>query len=183
MAVTYWYIGGDEMQAVEEQLRKADPVQVVEELSASRAKTLLLFTRILIDQVGKEKATELIRKARYDAWYEMGQKAAEALANPRDIDSYINEYIYKFMAPGKKAYVPPQELERVSDQKAVFRTRCCFLAEALLKYGDKETLEVVKAYCCHDIAWANGFNPKMKFEMTKFFLDGDDCCEFAFETE
>ena len=171
------------MQAVEEQLRKADPVQVVEELSASRAKTLLLFTRILIDQVGKEKATELIRKARYDAWYEMGQKAAEALANPRDIDSYINEYIYKFMAPGKKAYVPPQELERVSDKKAIFRTRCCFLAEALLRYGDKETLEVVKAYCCHDIAWANGFNPEMKFEMTKFFLDGDDCCEFAFETE
>ena len=51
------------MQIVEEQLRKADPVQMVEELSSSRAKTMLLFTRILIDQVGKEKAKELIRKA------------------------------------------------------------------------------------------------------------------------
>ena len=171
------------MQTVEEQLRKANPVQVVEELSAARAKTLLLFTKILIDQVGKERAKELIRKARYDAWYEMGRRAAEALGNPKDIDSYINEYIYKFMAPSKKPYVPPQELERVSDKKAIFRTRRCFLAEALLKYGDKETLEVVKDHCCHDIAWANGFNPKMKFEMTKFFLDGDDCCEFTSEAE
>jgi len=171
------------VQIVEGQLRKADPVQVVEELSSSRAKTMLLFTRILIDQVGKEKAKELIRKARYDAWYEMGRKAAEALGNPKDIDSYINEYVYKFMSPGKKPYVPPQQLERVSDKKAIFRTRYCFLAKELLKERDKETLEVVKAYCCHDIAWANGFNPEMKFELTKFFLDGDDCCEFTFETE
>lgn len=170
------------MQTVEEQLRKANPVQVVEELSASRAQTLLLLTKILIDQVGKEKAKELIRKARYDASYEKGRKAAEALGNPRDIDSYLKEYVHKVMAPGKKAYVPPSEVERVSDKKAVFSTRRCFLAEALLKYGDKETLEVAKAYCCHDTAWANGFNPEMKFEVTKFFLDGDDCCEFTFET-
>ena len=171
------------MQVVEEQLRKADPVQVVEKLSSARAEILLFFTKILIDQVGKEKAKELIRRARYDSWYEMGRKAAEALGNPRDIDSYINEYVYKFMSPGKRPYVPPQQLERVSDKKAIFRTRYCFLAKALLKDKDKETLEVAKAYCCHDIAWANGFNPEMKFELTKFFLDGDDCCEFTFETE
>ena len=46
----------------------------------------------------------------------------------------------------------------------------------------QEMLEfLAENYCVHDIAWANGFNPDMKFEMTKNFLLGDEYCEFTME--
>ena len=51
------------------------------------------------------------------------------------------------------------------------------------KIADEEVQEfLADCFCVHDRAWTNGFNPEIKFEQTKSFLKGHDCCEFVFET-
>ena len=80
-------------------------------------------------------------------------------------------------------WVAPGEFICRTKNKAVRRTsNYCFKAEAFKRFADKEMLEfLAENYCVHDIAWANGFNPDMKFEMTKNFLLGDEYCEFTME--
>jgi hypothetical protein len=176
-------VAKDQREKVERQLRDADPVKLCEELSTSRAQDILLMARILIDQVGLEKAKELVYKARYDSAYKKGRKAAEAKGNPKDIDSIVDWYFLKQAATKDKPYVlkgkgfeVKTETKFVSEPLAI-----CYLGEALVKYGDPETVQVAEARCCHDIAALNGFNPDIKVEWTKSYFHGDGCCQFALE--
>ena len=171
-------------QLRELQLAKLDSVSkeaLVEGLLASRARDLFTLVRILVSQVGKEKAKELIEEAVGDASYKSGKEAAEKAGNPTDIDGYIEANTINLL--GKIAAACTPEIVERTKKRYVFRCTKCYPAEAFLKVGagDPETLEVVKYCCPHDTAWAHGFNPNMKFERTKFLLDGDDCCEFVVE--
>ncbi|GAI19374.1 unnamed protein product, partial [marine sediment metagenome] len=133
-----------------------------------------------ISLVGEEEAGKLIKKARYDDYYERGRALAEKLGNPKDLDSYVENVFIKSKSP---VWVAPGYFAYRTKNKAVYRTsNWCFKAESLKKFVDKEMLEfLAEYYCVHDGALANGFNPDMKWEMTKNFLRGDDCCEFTFE--
>lgn len=156
--------------------------QLVEGLMLMRARDIFTLVRLLVSQVGKEKAKQLIEEVQYAAAYQRGKAAAEKAGYPTDVDGYI-EANSSFMRK-IPASIPSVVVERTK-KRFVSRNIRCLPAEALLKVGaeDPETLEVVKYICPHDTAWAHGFNPKMKFERTKFLLDGDDCCEFVTEVE
>jgi hypothetical protein len=111
---------------------------------------------------------------------------------PKDIDSYIEahwvpkpratieEYLKTNKAPFWSA---PGHFTYRTKTKAVHRTsNWCFVWEAFKKVADAEMIAfLAKYYCVHDAAFAKGFNPSMKFEMTKNFFRGDDFCEYTFE--
>ena len=140
-----------------------------------------MMTEILVSQVGKEKAKELIEKATYSRFYKLGRELAKKAGNPQDIDGYIEAILIEQL--GSMPEVPPVEIVERTKNRVIFAARDCFIAEAFAEVGEPEILEVAKYRCCHDRATANGFNPKMKFEMAKFLLNGDDCCEFVAELE
>jgi hypothetical protein len=175
----------EQRKKVEQQLREADPVQICEELSASRAKDILLMARILIAEVGLEKAKELVHKSRYDFFYKRGRKAAEERGNPKDVGSVADWYFTGQAATKGKPYVLKGKghEERTKTRYVSEPLRVCYLAEALLKYGDPETLQVAEARCCHDIAAMQGFAPHLKIGWPKSFFKGDGCCQFSIEEE
>jgi hypothetical protein len=147
-----------------------------------RARDLFTLVKVLITQFGKEKAKELIEEAQYAAFYQRAREAAEKLGNPTDLDSYIK---WQKTRTGNIPSAPMSEVVERTKNNYVFRSRNCYQAESVLKYGveDPEILEVIKYCCPHDTGVANGFNPKMRFKRTKFLLDGDDCCEFVAEVD
>jgi len=174
----------DREKAREIQLAKLDSVSaeaLVESLLASRARDLYKLVKVLISQVGKEKAKKLIEEAQYAASYKSGREAAEKAGNPKDIDGYIEANTINLLSKIPAACIP--EIVEKTKNRYIFRCRKCYQADSVLRVatGDPETLEVLKYCCPHDTAWAHGFNPDMKFERTKFLLDGDDCCEFVAE--
>lgn len=169
-------------------MAKATKEELVATSQDTRVRDILLVTKTLVSQVGKEEARKLIGKAQYDIYYKLGREAAERLGNPQDLDSYIEEYWVKFL--DRRPLVPPTAFVERTKNRAVCRTTSCVLYDAWRKiagdpnmrarYG-KDTFEAAKGRCDHDLAWANGFNSNIKLERTNFFLDGDDCCEFVVE--
>lgn len=149
---------------------------------------IFLFSRVLIDKFGKEEARALIEKARVDYNYKRGRAEAEKLGNPQDADGYIEKMLEK---QNLQPLGPDAKVSERTKNKVVFSTAPCIIADAykalaadpkVVEMFGADAIEVAKAHCTHDRGWANGFNPKMKFQMTKFFLDGDDLCEFVAET-
>jgi hypothetical protein len=150
---------------------------------------IFLFSRVLIDKFGKEEASRLIEKARVDYNYKRGRAEAEKLGNPQGVDAYMEKMLEKQNLQPLGADVKITERTK---NKVVFNTSPCIIAEAykalaadprVVEMFGGDAIEVAKAHCTHDRGWANGFDPKMKFQMTKFLLDGDDLCEFVAETE
>ena len=155
--------------------------ELIKKMLDMRARDIITFAKILVSQVGKEKAKDLIKKARWDAWNQRGEIVAEKAGNPQDLDSYIEEYFIKEM--GLMPWVPPTEWDEKTKTKAVTTYRIDCIGKSLAELGDEDIREIVReAYCVHDIAWAKGFNPNIKIEMTKTFCAGDDCCQFVIES-
>jgi hypothetical protein len=179
--------------------KKLDTVSretLVKSVMALRARDLFTIVKVLVSQVGKEKAEELLEEAQYEIFYKRGKDAALRAGSPKDIDGYVKANTLDLLGCIPSAPIP-EVIER-TEKKYLFRCTKCSQAESLLSFGtgdsgglvetlhcseDQETLEVVKYMCPHDTGWAKGFNPDMKFARTKFFLDGDDYCEFVAEVE
>jgi len=167
-------------------LAKMDSVgseKLAESIFDLRARSIFILVKVIISLVGKEKAKELIEEAQYSNFYKRGKEAAEKVGNPTDVDSFL-ELKGGGLLGNLPFLTPPEIVEKTKNRLVTTCTRC-LEAESLLKVGagDPETLEVAKYCCPHDTAWANGFFPNMKFQRTKFLLDGDDCCEFVAESE
>jgi hypothetical protein len=179
--------------------KKLDAVSretLVKSVMGLRARDLFTVVKVLVSQVGKEKAKELLEEAQYATFHQRGKDAAVRAGNPKDIDGYVKANTLDLLGCIPSAPIP-EVIER-TEKKYLFRCTKCSQAESLLSFGagdsgglveashcseDQETLEVVKYMCPHDTAWAKGFNPDMKFARTKFFLDGNDYCEFLAEVE
>ena len=157
-------------------------IELMEHSFALCVEAIIIYSKILLEHLGKEKAIDLVKRARWDARYGRGREAAEKLGNPKDIDTFIEAYFVRAM--DGLPFVPPAEIRRCEKDRVVAGVSKCFLAEAVQKHNlDRNILDVVKAYCNHDEGWAAGWNPDMKFEKVKFLLNGDDSCDFLCEVK
>lgn len=167
------------MRTLEEKMEELPRKELVEFSYKLRAEDIVMYSKILLEQLGKEKAIELVKKARWDARYGIGREAAEKLGNPKDVDTFHNERM-KFM--DKIPFVPPSEIVERTKNRIVSRTTKCFLSDAILSRKlDGDLMDVVKAYCNHEEGLAGAWG--MKCTKQKFFLNGDNCCEFMWEVE
>ncbi len=150
--------------------------EIIEFEASLRAKDMFRLAKILIEQLGREKAKEIYEREIYSIYNKQGREAAEKLGNPSDLDTYLNVWAVEAMA-SIPAVQPPIITERTENMVRWGVTHC-YYGDAYRKIGDPVTFEVIKSRCCHDIAWTHGFNPKIRIERTKFLLDGDDMCEW-----
>ncbi len=170
----------------EAKIAKARPEDLVAEWHWTLALYIILYCKMLVSAVGTEKAKETSEKVIHDFWYKVGKTAAQKLGDPRDLDSFLEEYLVKMM--GDLPVVPPIEIVERTKNKCIFGVKRCLRLDAVKRIieefpelAEPETMEVVKAFCAHDEGWAKGFNPEMRFERIKFLFDGDDGCFFECE--
>jgi hypothetical protein len=173
---------GQRMLTLEEKMEGMTRMELMEHAFASLAETVIIYSKILLEHLGKEKAIDLVKKARWDARYGRGRETAESLENPKDLSAFLEAYFVKAM--DRLPFVPQAEIREHTKDRVVVGVSKCFLAEAIQKHNlSEDLLDVVKAYCNHDEGWAAGWNPDMKFKKVKFLLNGDDRCDFLCEVK
>lgn len=154
--------------------------ELIEMMMDIRARDIITLIKILVSQVGKERTKELIKKARWGAWYQRGKRVAENAGNPQNLDSYIESYWVREM--NQMPWVSPVEWDERTKNRAIATCTFYCIGKALAKLGDEVIKEIVReAYCVHDIAWASGFNSNIKIHLAKTYCQGDDCCQFVME--
>lgn len=166
-------------------LEKLDVYEVMASASRARAGDLIMLAKLLVSAVGKEKAIELIKKARQDRYYKAGVERAKALGNPNDLDTYLQDTFIECSA--MPPWVQQGEVLQKTDRMVVVRTPNCGIARAIKDNpgADPETIDVIhRGYCQHDETFASGFNPKLKLVNTRNAVaDPEDNCEFRIELE
>jgi hypothetical protein len=177
------------LKALDEKIDAKTKEELIAHVSNEQMRERLIWTKSLVDIFGKEQAKKVIHNTLYPIWYAWGRETAVAMGCPQDLDGFIK------MREGRAGnpIVPPSEIVEKTKTRYVTRTNRCFIAEAYFRYkenkrdyhkfGGDDVFEAVKSRCDMDTARWNGFNPKIKVTRTKFFFDGDDCCEFVCELE
>ena len=169
------------MATLEEKLDRGTRTELVERIYIRKVEAIILYSKMLLEQVGKEKAIELVRNAKIASRSQDGRRRAEEMGNPKDLDTYLKEYE---KVVEKIPYSPDMKILERGEKRAVWSIPKCFLAEAILiKNPDKDVLDVVKAFCVHDQAWAIGFNPDIKIRRVKYLVEGDDSCDYLCEID
>lgn len=163
-------------------LEEVPRLDIVRENKRTRARDVILLTRLLIDALGKEEAGKQIKKARYEQAYQQGRQLAEKLGNPQELDDYIEHIWINQKMPW---WVDPGVFLYRTKTKAVIRTSYkCYLFEGFRNQltDDPELQKFLgDNYCVRDSGVAKGFLPKMKCTQTKSFFWGDPYCEWEFE--
>jgi nitroreductase len=125
------------------------------------------FCETLVEELGEERGSELIRKA-VDAYgkrigHEAKKKVLEKglTLNPKNFISDLPDDAWRT----EKVIVDGEERVRVHH---------CPLAAEWMEWGDPEK---ARLYCYVDQAKMKGFNPEYEYIHVKNLLDGDDCCE------
>jgi hypothetical protein len=168
------------MPTLEEKMESMTRMELMKHVFATLAETVIIYSKILLEHLGKEKAIDLVKKARWEARYGRGRETAESLGNPKDLCAFLESYFGKAM--DRLPFVPQAEIRKYTNDGVIVGVSKCFLAEAVQKHNlGEDLLDVVKAYCNHDEGWAAGWNPDMRFQKVKFLLNGDDACDFLCE--
>jgi len=129
----------------------------------------------LLSVTTKEKAKEAFYKANYNPIFMRARAAAEALGNPKDLQSYRD-----FETEGLETndFIPPVEVLEETKTRFVGQIHICPYAESLREFAEnfpnivtKDVLEVALCRCdALDVARANGFNSDMKYKRIHFML-------------
>jgi nitroreductase len=127
------------------------------------------FCETLVEELGLERGTELIRKA-VDAYGErIGQEAREKALEkgltltPENFESDLPD----------EAWITE---EVIVDGEERMRIYHCPLASEWMEWGDPGK---ARLYCSVDQAKMKGFNPEYEYIHVKNVLDGDHYCELA----
>jgi hypothetical protein len=151
------------------------------------ARANMLSAKALLDSgLSVEEAKKIVEKTSLDFNYAIGRKRAEELGNPKDIDTYFEEYVGKMMQ--NIPWVDPCQVIERTEKRAVWGVNKCLYAEFIheMKREFPDTLtdevyDVIKSRCMHDEGWSLGFIPEMKYKRVQFILDGDPGCFFDVE--
>ena len=127
------------------------------------------FAKTLLEELGEDKGTELIRKAINAYGSHIGNAARDkSLAKglpltPENFESDLPDLAWE----GEEVTV---------DEEERYRIHTCPLAKEWLEWGEQKT---ARLYCFVDQAKMKGFNPEYEYVHTKNILDGDPYCELV----
>ena len=131
------------------------------------------FAKELMEELGKEKALQIIAKAFEKLQVRRAKELAEELGD-NSLET-LARYYQKRAAENENLHV----LE-VTDSRMATKISRCRALEAFTQLGAPE---ICRAYCGSDYAYVKAFNPRMKLIRTKTLADGDDCCNHIWALE
>jgi hypothetical protein len=151
------------------------------------ARANMLSAKALLNAgLSVEQAKEVVRKTHFEFNYAIGRKRAEELGNPKDIDTFLEEYVGRMMR--SIPWVDPCQVLEKTEKRVLWGGETCMYADMIqeLRQDFPDTLtddvyEIMKCRCVHDEGWALGFIPVMKYSQPEFILDGDARCLYDCE--
>jgi len=168
------------MVTLDEKLESVSRKKLAELAMDSSARNIAVYSQMLMDELGKERAMEVIYKKRFDDSFKIGKRNAERAGKEKTEDLASLSESESFDNP----FVVPHEVVELTETRYVSTTKGCLIGEAILRLNlDKDLLDLVKLWCTHDFGRLAGWNPKIKLTKPRFLLDGDDLCEFVHELE
>jgi hypothetical protein len=148
-----------------------DAKEQVRKVCARLALLHISFSKVLVEELGEEKGTDLILKAikKYGAY--VGEDAKKR-AIDRELSNTPENYVGDLPNYGMH-----DKIERFSeDNENRIRAHGCVMGKVWREL-DEEKLG--RYYCYVDPAKYMAFNPEYKLMHLKAMPDGDDYCEFA----
>ena len=130
--------------------------------------------KAFIEEFGKEKTLEITRKVIESLAEESGRMLAEI------VGGNSLEDLAKGLALWSQDGASESELVEITDKKIETNITRCRYAEMYKEHGMEEFGYLLS--CGRDFAMVAGFNPKIQLTRTKTIMEGDDICDFRFET-
>lgn len=130
--------------------------------------------KAFIEEFGKEKTLEITSKVIESLAEESGRMLAEF------VGGNSLEDLAKGLALWSQDGANESELVEITDTKIATNITRCLYADMYKEHGMEEFGYLLS--CGRDFAMVAGFNPKIKLTRTKTIMEGDDICDFRFET-
>ena len=153
--------------------KKMPKILTYKELRHEQYKNLIWLSNALINELGKEKALEVLKK---EAENRNRIVSRRTFGNSKDRS--LKAYTRQFTDPVKWENLA--KIEVVEDTDSVFemKVHTCIFAEV---FRERNAGEIGYAYFCWgDYAHAEEFNPKVKMERDKTLMQGHDCCNHRY---
>lgn len=135
------------------------------------------FAEVLQEELGEQKAKEVILKAINKYGYMCGKRIAEGVED-MGLDLSISNYFKIPDLPELGWDIESSMIE--TDKKLEAVVHYCPLAEYWLENMDSK---IARLYCYVDQAKFSAYNPNIKCTHAKNFLDGDEVCKLIIEKE
>lgn len=142
--------------------------QEMEQFKVQMMERASLFKK-LTDRFGKEILTIVAEHTSN----QIRDKLIQTDLETRNLDS-VMELLWDRMGAGFEF----QTVER-NPQRLRIRVTRCFIAEEMRRLRATEIGLVF--YCAYDYGFCSGLNPHIRFSRTKTLMNGDDCCNHAYE--
>ena len=130
--------------------------------------------KAFIEEFGKEKTLEITSKVIESLAEESGRMLAEF------VGGNSLEDLAKGLVLWSQDGANESELVEITDTKIATNITRCLYADMYKEHGMEEFGHLLS--CGRDFAMVAGFNPKIKLTRTKTIMEGDDICDFRFET-
>jgi len=130
--------------------------------------------KAFIKEFGKEKTLEVAGKVIESLAEESGRMLAEFVGG-NSLEDLANG-----LALWSQDGANESELVEITDTEIATNITRCRYADMYKEHGMEEFGYLLS--CGRDFAMVAGFNPKIKLTRTKTIMEGDDICDFRFET-
>ena len=147
--------------------------EVIEELK-TRYELAAFFAKAVIEELGEERAMEIIRKG-FEAYHaDLMEKDKKALGG-----NSWEHWKKRLSAPSDRRATDLTVVE-ADDEAIKVRVTDCLHLEAFRELG---VPRVCRAYCESDYSAARGFNEKMYMTREHTLAHGDDYCDHVWHYE
>jgi hypothetical protein len=137
----------------------------------SRYGEYILLAKAIEKEMGRERATEFLKKFTTDKMTEYGKRQADRL-KANDFESYVSQF--------RSGYDKTLTMEIVEDADTAFEIKVteCIWADVFRRAdaGDIGYCSV----CWGDYAWAKSFNEKISLVRDKTLMQGHDYCNHRY---
>lgn len=137
----------------------------------SRYGEYIWLAKAVEKELGKEKATEFLKRITTEKMTDYGKRQA-AGAPVNNFEAYVSQF--------RSGYENALTLEIVEDSEAAFELKVteCIWADAFLR-ADAGHIGYCSV-CWGDYAWARSFNEKISLVRDKTLMQGHDCCNHRY---
>jgi hypothetical protein len=139
----------------------------------SREVRFIRFCKLLVEEIGEDKALKIIRKYTQKRLFDVGQRGAK-----RKSENSFKSYIDMFKQP---EMTDTLSIKIIKDTDSAFEikiTEC--LSHEIYKAEGFDGKFGYACVCHGDFAWAEGYNPKIKLIRDKTLMQGHDCCNHKY---
>ena len=145
------------------------------EQRAIEAAVLGPVVRAFEQEVGQQRALEVLTRVNTEAAREYGRNLAKELGSATIAD------LVKVSNSWNPDGEVEEELIEQTEQTFHFNVTRCRYAEEYEKLGVRDLGTGIS--CCRDIGFIEGFNPKIKLVRTMTVMEGHKCCDFRYTLE